>query len=88
MNGEERGGITMTFKEIIRFHGHRCPGLAMGYRMSCDAMEALKSMRAEDEELVAIVENDACGVAVMESRILEIDGKTICIPCHESKKIT
>lgn len=25
-------------------------------------MEALKSLRAEDEEIVAIVENDACGV--------------------------
>jgi formylmethanofuran dehydrogenase subunit E len=56
----------MTFKEIIRFHGHKCPGLAMGYRMSCEAMDALRSMRAEDEELVAIVENDACGVDALQ----------------------
>ena len=52
----------MTYDEIINFHGHECPGLAIGYRMACSAMEALKSIRAEDEELVAIVENDACGV--------------------------
>jgi formylmethanofuran dehydrogenase subunit E len=63
---EKQGDEAMTFKEIIRFHGHRCPGLAMGYRMSCEAMEALKSMRAKDEELVAIVENDACGVDALQ----------------------
>ena len=56
----------MTFEEIVRFHGHKCPGLAMGYRMSLKAMEALRSMRAEDEELVAIVENDACGVDALQ----------------------
>jgi formylmethanofuran dehydrogenase subunit E len=56
----------MTFEEIVRFHGHKCPGLAMGYRMSLEAMEALRSMRAEDEELVAIVENDACGVDALQ----------------------
>ncbi len=56
----------MTYEEIIRFHGHECPGLAIGYRMSIAAMEILKSMRAEDEELVAIVENDACGVDALQ----------------------
>jgi formylmethanofuran dehydrogenase subunit E len=45
----------MTYKVIIQFHGHECPGLAMGYRMAAAAMENLESMRAEDEELVAIV---------------------------------
>jgi formylmethanofuran dehydrogenase subunit E len=56
----------MIFEEIVRFHGHNCPGLAMGYRMSLEAMDALRSMRAEDEELVAIVENDACGVDALQ----------------------
>jgi formylmethanofuran dehydrogenase subunit E len=56
----------MTFAEIIRFHGHECPGLAIGYRMASAAMEKLESMRAEDEELVAIVENDACGVDALQ----------------------
>lgn len=56
----------MTYNEIIRFHGHECPGLAMGYRMAEAAMEKLKEMRAEDEELVAIVENDACGVDALQ----------------------
>lgn len=56
----------MTYEEIIQFHGHECPGLAMGYKMATAAMACLKSMRAEDEELVAIVENDACGVDALQ----------------------
>ena len=56
----------MTYEEIIKFHGHECPGIAIGYRMSTAAMEGLKSLRAEDEELVAIVENDACGVDALQ----------------------
>ena len=56
----------MTYNEIVTFHGHSCPGLAIGYRMSLAALKALASQRAEDEELVAIVENDACGVDALQ----------------------
>jgi formylmethanofuran dehydrogenase subunit E len=56
----------MTYEEITRFHGHECPGLAIGYRMATAAMESLESLSAEDEELVAIVENDACGVDALQ----------------------
>lgn len=56
----------MTYSQIIHFHGHECPGLAIGYRMACAAMEELGSMRSEDEEVVAIVENDACGVDALQ----------------------
>jgi formylmethanofuran dehydrogenase subunit E len=56
----------MTYEDIVQFHGHECPGLAIGYRMATAAMEALESFRAEDEELVAIVENDACGVDALQ----------------------
>ena len=56
----------MTFEEIIQFHGHECPGLAIGYKMATAAMKSLKSIRAEDEEIVAIVENNACGVDALQ----------------------
>lgn len=56
----------MRYQEIIRFHGHECPGLAMGYRMASAGLEAISSLRAEDEELVSIVENDACGVDALQ----------------------
>lgn len=38
----------------------------MGYRMATAAMNALDSIRAADEEIVAIVENDACGVDALQ----------------------
>lgn len=48
------------------FHGHACPGLAIGYRTATMALAALASVRSADEELVAIVENDACGVDAVQ----------------------
>lgn len=56
----------MTYEEIVCFHGHECPGLAIGYRMATAAMDKLTSIRCADEELVAIVENDACGVDALQ----------------------
>lgn len=56
----------MNYSEIVEFHGHSCPGLAIGYRMSLAAMRYLGSTRSDDEELVAVVENDACGVDALQ----------------------
>lgn len=56
----------MDYTEIVTFHGHSCPGSAIGYRMTRAAMEALAVTRSGDEELVAIVENDACGVDALQ----------------------
>ena len=55
-----------TYSETVAFHGHSCPGLAIGYRMTRSALDALARYRAEDEELVAVVENDACGVDALQ----------------------
>lgn len=54
------------YEEVIKFHGHSCPGLAMGFRMTQAALEFLQIERPKDEELVAIVENDACGVDAVQ----------------------
>lgn len=56
----------MNYSELLQFHGHTCPGLAIGYRLTQAAMTALGVSRAGDEELVAIVENDACGVDALQ----------------------
>lgn len=54
------------WQQCSEFHGHVCPGLAIGYRAAKIGLQELAGNRAADEELVAIVENDACGVdAVM-----------------------
>lgn len=58
--------MLMTYSEIVNFHGHECPGLAIGYRMAEIAMEKLNLLRAADEEIVAIVENDSCGVDALQ----------------------
>lgn len=54
------------FAEAAAFHGHVCPGLAMGYRAAEIALERLCSGRSEDEELVVITETDACGVDAIQ----------------------
>jgi formylmethanofuran dehydrogenase subunit E len=56
----------MEYAEIVKFHGHSCPGSAIGYRMTLAAMNVLVAARSGDEELVAIVENDACGVDALQ----------------------
>ena len=55
----------MTFEDTIKFHGHACPGLAMGYRVANLALKEF-SLRARDEELVAIVENNSCAVDAIQ----------------------
>jgi formylmethanofuran dehydrogenase subunit E len=51
-------------KETTNFHGHWCPGLAIGIRA---AEWALKEMgKAPDEEIVAVVETDMCGVDAIQ----------------------
>jgi formylmethanofuran dehydrogenase subunit E len=56
----------MEYAEIIAFHGHSCPGLAIGYRLASAAMNALGARRSDDEELFAVVESDACGVDALQ----------------------
>ena len=51
-----------SFEEAAKFHGHICPGLAIGYQVSALALDKLKSSKSEDEEFLAIVENDSCSV--------------------------
>jgi formylmethanofuran dehydrogenase subunit E len=54
-----------TFDDIVEFHGHACPGLALGYRVSLRCLREFKG-RAGDEELVAIVENNSCSVDAVQ----------------------
>jgi formylmethanofuran dehydrogenase subunit E len=58
--------IVTSYSDIIKFHGHDCPGLAIGYRMASAGLKALEPKRSEDEEIVSIVENDACGVDALQ----------------------
>jgi formylmethanofuran dehydrogenase subunit E len=55
-----------AFKKCQVFHGHICPGLAIGYRAAAAGMAWLQEKRSADEEIVAIVETDACMVDAVQ----------------------
>ena len=52
------------FKEAAEFHGHTCPGLAIGYRIAKYVKEHYP--RSQDEELVCIAENKSCSVDAIQ----------------------
>ena len=56
---------TATLERIIEFHGHMCPGLAMGIRAAEVALGEIGPHSA-DEEVVAIVETDMCSVDAIQ----------------------
>jgi formylmethanofuran dehydrogenase subunit E len=55
-----------AFKEVTEFHGHVCPGSAIGYKAAEAGLNELKSSESSDEEIVAIVENDSCAVDAIQ----------------------
>lgn len=52
------------FLKTAEFHGHVCPGLAIGYRVAKYAKNYFG--KSEDEELVAIVENKSCSIDAIQ----------------------
>ena len=65
-SNERKGANIAPFSEASKFHGHVCPGLTIGYVAAKAGIEALCVDRDIDEELVTIVENDACGVDAVQ----------------------
>jgi len=57
--------IKRLVDRAVEFHGHMCPGLMTGVRASQIALRELGG-RAQDEELVAIVECDNCSVDAIQ----------------------
>ena len=51
-------------EQTIKFHGHSCPGLALGIRASEWALAEFG--RAADEDIVAVVETDMCAVDAVQ----------------------
>ena len=53
-------------RQTVAFHGHLCPGVLIGYRAALLGLKELGGSRAEDEEMIAIVENDSCSVDAIQ----------------------
>ncbi len=54
-----------TLQRVVDFHGHMCPGLAMGVQAAQIALREI-GPHANDEEVVAVVENDMCAVDAIQ----------------------
>jgi len=54
-----------TVTKVAEFHGHMCPGLALGIRAAEVALAEI-GPHSTDEEVVAIVETDMCGVDAVQ----------------------
>lgn len=63
---EEKPLLIDEFQRCAVFHGHICPGLAIGYQAAKAGMAWLAEHRASDEEVVAIVETNACGTDAVQ----------------------
>lgn len=55
-----------TWNDCVAFHGHECGGLTIGYKASMYAITLLGLTFSEDENVVCISENDACGVDAIQ----------------------
>ena len=55
-----------TWQDCVAFHGHECGGLTIGYKASLYAIELLGLKFSDDEQVVCICENDACGVDAIQ----------------------
>lgn len=52
-------------QQIQSFHGHMCPGLAMGIQASKIALDKI-GPHSSDEEVVAVVETDMCAIDAVQ----------------------
>jgi formylmethanofuran dehydrogenase subunit E len=61
------------WERCVNFHGHICPGLAIGYRIGLYALELLNSKKHWDNQLVITAKNLSCAI----DPIMELTGCTI-----------
>lgn len=73
------------FKKAAEFHGHICPGLAMGYRVAKYAKEHYP--RSQDEELVCIAENSSCSIDAVQALLGCTSGKGNLILKDNGKQV-
>lgn len=54
-----------SFEEAASFHGHVCPGLAMGFRVAVCAIREL-DVQPGSSDIVSVVENRSCAVDAIQ----------------------
>ncbi len=61
------GHYIVPFSQAVRFHGHICPGLAVGYYASHVAMRWLAAEKSPDDEVFAVLEGSGCGADAVQA---------------------
>ena len=54
------------WEKCVEFHGHTCGGLRIGYAAASYAMKLLNVGFSDNEQVVCISENDACGTDAIQ----------------------
>jgi formylmethanofuran dehydrogenase subunit E len=57
--------MNLSYQDVVRFHGHECPGLSLGMRAAELAVSRL-GRHEPGNELVAVTETDACAVDAIQ----------------------
>ena len=55
-----------NWERCVAFHGHECGGLTIGYKAAEYAIKLLNLNFSQDEQVVCIAENDACGIDAIQ----------------------
>ena len=56
-----------AWEKAKAFHGHVCPGLAIGCRVAVDALAHFVHSPSVDEELVCVAETESCAVDAIQA---------------------
>lgn len=51
----------LLWEEAVKFHGHECPGLAIGIR-ACEAIISKMNIKPKEDKIICITENNTCPV--------------------------
>ncbi len=57
--------VKSLWRKAVQFHGHCCPGITIGV-VACQVVLEEFGADAANDDLVAVVENDACGVDAIQ----------------------
>jgi len=71
--------VKRDWERCVEFHGHICPGLAIGFQAAQIAFKVLPTLKGEPYNpksgIVSIVQNDACGVDAVQTLLSSTFGK-------------
>lgn len=67
----------LLWEEAAKFHGHKCPGLAIGVK-ACEAIITKMNLNPKEDKIICISENNTCPVDGIKSIFgCDFDKKTL-----------